>query len=203
LDLPALIQQYGYLAVFFGSVLEGETLLVLAGLAAHRGYLSLQWVVAIAALGAFIGDQTCFLIGRLLGQRVLARWPRLEPSVARADALLARYGTVLVIGLRFTYGLRLGGTIAIGMSRMPWLRFAGLNFVGALLWAPIIAGAGYLLGNAIEPLLAHARYAEYGVFAVVIIAGITLWLIRTRARSARARSRARDIGAARGPDRAP
>ena len=80
MDLPALIQQYGYLAVFFGSVLEGETLLVLAGIAAHRGYLSLQWVVAIAAVGAFIGDQTCFLIGRLLGQRVLARWPRLDGS---------------------------------------------------------------------------------------------------------------------------
>ena len=203
MDLPALIQQYGYLAVFVGSVVEGETLLVLAGIAAHRGYLSLQWVVAIAAVGAFIGDQICFLIGRRLGVSVLARGPRLEPSVARADALLARYGTVLVIGLRFTYGLRLGGTIAIGMSRMPWLRFASLNLVGALLWAPIIAGAGYLLGNAIEPLLAHARYAEYGVFAVVIIVGFTLWLLRRRARSRRASLLERDTGEARGPDRAP
>jgi membrane protein DedA with SNARE-associated domain len=185
LDLAALIHQYGYLAVFVGSVLEGETLLVLAGLAAHQGYLSLQWVVAIAAVGAFLGDQTCFLVGRRLGQSVLARWPTFEPSVARADALLARYGTVLVIALRFTYGLRLGGTIAIGMSRMPWLRFASLNLVGALLWAPIIAGAGYLLGNAVEPLLAHARYAEYGVFAVVMAVGIILWLLRRRARSAR------------------
>jgi membrane protein DedA with SNARE-associated domain len=185
LDLAALIQQYGYLAVFVGSVLEGETLLVVAGLAAHRGYLSLQWVIAVAAVGAFLGDQICFLIGRRLGQRVLARWPRLEPRIARADALLERYGTVLVIGLRFTYGLRLGGTLAIGMSRMPWPRFAGLNLIGALLWAPIIAGAGYLLGNAIEPLLAHARYAEYAVFAVVIVVGITLWLLRRRARSAR------------------
>ena len=90
MDIPALIQQYGYAAVFVGSVLEGETMLVLAGLAAHRGYLSLQWVIAIAVAGAFVGDQICFLTGRFLGRTVLARWPRLEPSVARADALLAR-----------------------------------------------------------------------------------------------------------------
>ena len=52
-----------------GSVLEGETLLVLAGLAARRGYLSLQWVVVVAATGAFIGDQICFFVGRRLNPR--------------------------------------------------------------------------------------------------------------------------------------
>ena len=180
MDLAALIQQYGYAAVFVGSVLEGETMLVLAGLAAHRGYLSLEAVMAIAAAGAFLGDLTCFLTGRFLGRRVLVRWPRLEPSVARADALLARYGAVLVIGLRFAYGLRLAGAIAIGMSRMHWLRFAAFDLLGVLLWAPLVAGAGYLLGNAVEPLLAHMHYAEYGVFAVVIIVGLTLWILRRR-----------------------
>ena len=67
MDLAALIQQYGYAAVFVGSVLEGETMLVLAGLAAHRGYLSLQWVMAVAVAGAFLGDLICFLTGRFLG----------------------------------------------------------------------------------------------------------------------------------------
>src|SRR5688572_910679 len=107
MDLAALIQQYGYAAVFVGSVLEGETLLALAGVAAHRGYLSLHWVMAVAAAGAFLGDQLCFLIGRRFGGLVLARWPRFEAPIARADALLARRGAVLVIGLRFMYGLRL------------------------------------------------------------------------------------------------
>lgn len=72
MDFAALIQQYGYVVVFVGSVLEGETLLALAGVAAHRGYLSLQWVMAVAAAGAFLGDQLCFLIGRRLGGRALA-----------------------------------------------------------------------------------------------------------------------------------
>jgi membrane protein DedA with SNARE-associated domain len=75
-DLGALIQQYGYMAVFVGSVLEGETLLLLAGLAAHRGYLRLEWIIVVAAAGAFLGDQICFLGGRLFGRPMLARWPR-------------------------------------------------------------------------------------------------------------------------------
>jgi membrane protein DedA with SNARE-associated domain len=180
MDLAALIQQYGYMAVFVGSVLEGETLLVLAGLAARRGYLSLQWVVVVAAAGAFIGDQICFFAGRRLGPRILARWTRLDSSIARADALLARYGAFLVIGLRFTYGLRLAGVLAIGMSRMSWLRFASLNLIGALLWAPIVAGAGYVLGSAVEPLLRDDRYDEYLIFGTVIFVGVLVWLLRRR-----------------------
>jgi hypothetical protein len=50
-DFASLIQQYGYAVVFVGSVLESETLLALAGVAAHCGYLSLQWVMAVAAAG--------------------------------------------------------------------------------------------------------------------------------------------------------
>lgn len=181
LDLAAVIQQYGYVAVFVGSVLEGETMLVLAGLAAHRGYLSLQWVIAVAAAGAFLGDLVYFVIGRRFGGRVLARWSRLQPSVARADALLARRrGALVVVGLRFLYGLRTAGVLAIGMSSMHWLRFASLNLLGVLLWAPIVAGAGYLLGNAVEPLLKHLRFAEYAVFAAVIVAGVSVWLLRRR-----------------------
>ena len=114
MDLASVIQQYGYIAVFVGSVLEGETLLVLAGLAARRGYLSLPWVVVVAVTGAFIGDQICFLVGRRLGPKVLARWSRLRPSIARADALLTRYGAFIVISLRFTYGLRLGVCSPLG-----------------------------------------------------------------------------------------
>ena len=188
MDLAAIIQQYGYLAVFIGSVLEGETLLVLAGLAAQRGYLSLEWVIAVAAVGAFLGDQLCFIAGRWFGRPRLARWPRLEPAIARADALLARRGAVIVVGLRFTYGLRLAAAIAIGMSRISWLRFASLNLLGVLLWAPIVAGAGYLLGNAVEPLLRHLRFAEYYVFAAVIIVGATVWVLR------RWRKRAGNVG---------
>ena len=75
------------------------------------------------------------------------------------------------------------------MSRMSWLRFASLNLIGALLWAPIVAGAGYLLGNAVEPLLKDGRHGEYFMFAAVIVIGAVFWFLqRRRARRAPERS---------------
>ena len=61
IDLPGLIDSYGYLAVFVGAFLEGETILALAGLAAYRGYLDFYAVVAIALFAGFAGDQFFYL----------------------------------------------------------------------------------------------------------------------------------------------
>ena len=64
MDLAGLIDSYGYLAVFFGALLEGETILALAGLAAFRGYLDLYKVIALAMFAGFLGDQIYFFLGR-------------------------------------------------------------------------------------------------------------------------------------------
>jgi len=62
--IRGLIDHYGYLAVFVGTILEGDTVLMLAGFAAHRGYLSLPLVLGAAALGGFLGDQFWYWLGR-------------------------------------------------------------------------------------------------------------------------------------------
>jgi membrane protein DedA with SNARE-associated domain len=188
MDLAAAVQHYGYPAVFLGSLLEGETVLALGGLAAHRGYLSLPWVIAIAAAGGFLGDQVGFVVGRRYGGRLMARYPRLAPGIARADALLERYDAGLIIAMRFIYGLRMSGALAIGMSRIHWLRFAVLNLVGALLWAPLVAGAGYFFGDVLERLLGDLERIEHWAFVALALIGIGLWLAgRRRERLRRSR----------------
>ena len=57
MNISELISQYGYWALFAGTLLEGETWLILAGFAAHQGYLQLHWVMLIAMTGGFLGDQ--------------------------------------------------------------------------------------------------------------------------------------------------
>src|SRR3954468_16604436 len=53
IDIPGLVDTYGYWAVFVGAFLEGETILALAGLAAYRGYLDFRWVVMVAMFAGF------------------------------------------------------------------------------------------------------------------------------------------------------
>ena len=75
--LEDLIADLGYIAVFIGTFFEGETVLALGGVAAAHGYLSLPMVIGIAIIGGFLGDQTCFFIGRRYGTRILAHFPGL------------------------------------------------------------------------------------------------------------------------------
>ena len=83
-NVPELIQHYGYLAVAVGTFLEGETVLLLAGAAASRGHLALPTVIGVATLASFAGDQLFFLLGRRHGSRLLARWPSLHARTAPA-----------------------------------------------------------------------------------------------------------------------
>lgn len=169
--LPTLIAQYGLIAVFAGSLLEGETLLLLAGYAAHRGYLDFAAVVAVAMLGAVIGDLGWFVLGRYQGRRLLDRHPRLGDKVRRALALIERHPTKILLAMRFAWGLRIALPVAIGMSRIPWRRFLLLNLLSALLWAPVVAGAGYAFGALIARHAAGLHRAEHwGMLAVVTLA---------------------------------
>jgi membrane protein DedA with SNARE-associated domain len=177
MNLESIIDGYGYYAVFLGSVLEGETILALGGYAAHRGYLALPWVIAIGAAGGFLGDQIYFGLGRWMGPSFLKRFPRTARQLPRLDRVAQRYPALVVILLRFMYGLRAVGPIALGAGRMPIGKFAALNAVGALLWAIVIAGAGYALGHSLELILADARKIEEAVFLAIMVAGVVAWII--------------------------
>lgn len=185
MNLPDLIETWGYWAIFGGSLLEGETLLLLGGFAAHRGYLSLPLVIGAAALGGFLGDQVYFLLGRRYGEGLLARFPRMRPRAARMRALLERYHAPVIVGVRFLYGLRTVGPMAIGMTSVPWVRFLALNFLGAVLWALAITLAGYAFGQAFELVLGNLRRYEEILITALALAGIAVWWWRRRRERAR------------------
>ena len=172
MDFPALIDSYGYAAVVAGAFLEGETILALAGLAAYRGYLDFLTVIALAALAGFLGDQFYFFLGRRHGSRILERFPHAHDRAVRFDALLARYHAPLIIAIRFMYGFRIVGPILLGMGRVPAWKFMVYNFVGAVIWAPLVAGVGYFFGNMLEAALHDMKRFELAGFAIVLAIGI-------------------------------
>lgn len=171
MSLAELIEQYGYPLLFLGTLLEGETFVLLSAFAAHRGYLDLGWVIAVATAGSFLADQTFIWIGRRFGAQFLARHPRLERGAARMRAVIARHPAASVLTVRFLYGLRIVGPIAIGMSPITRGRTVLLNLGGALLWAALLAGAGYLLGEALERALDDVKAIEERVLIAILAVG--------------------------------
>lgn len=187
MDLSSLIQQYGYFAVLVGSFLEGETILVLGGLAAHLGYLELPWVIACAFAGSSIGDQIYFLLGRYRGQALLDAHPRWQRKVDRAFDLVHRHQNLIILSCRFLYGMRIVTPFVLGMSRVGIPRFVSLNLLAAAIWATAIATLGYLFGHAMEAILGEIKRYEAAVMLSVVVVGLALWVISIHRSRRRAR----------------
>lgn len=178
MDLAALISDHGYWVLALGTLLEGETVLALAGFAAHQGYLSLPLVVAIAATAGFCGDLAWFWLGRRHGEVVLMRLPSVAAQAERMQRLIERHHEWVIVGIRFAYGLRIAGPVLIGTSNVPAWRFALFNALGAILWAPLIAGLGWVFGAAVERALGNLRQIELWLFATLAAIGAALWLLQ-------------------------
>lgn len=181
MNLSELIESYGYWAVLGGTLLESESVLLLAGYAAYRGLLGLHIVIAAAIVGSFLGDQLWFYLGRTRGEKLLKKFPSYAASAKRAQKLLDRHHTSVILGLRFLFGLRIVLPFAIGMSkRISTLRFQVLNLLGAVIWAASGTLAGFLFGRAIETVLDDFhRYDQY-IYLFLATAGIAYWLYSRR-----------------------
>jgi len=187
LSIAEWVQSYGYVAVAVGAFLEGETVLLLAGAAASRGHLSMPGVIAVATVASFAGDQLFFQLGRFYGRSLLERLPSLQRGTTRARALLARHNIPVILSIRFLYGLRIAGPIAIGMSGVSWLRFLVFNLLGAIAWALVIAGVGYWSGHALARLFATLDVDEIWLFAALLVVSLSAWLWARLRKSGRAR----------------
>jgi membrane protein DedA with SNARE-associated domain len=176
MDLQSLIENYGYVAIFIGTFLEGETILVLAGLAAHQGYLVLTWVILAAFLGSLGCDQLCFYLGRKHSQAVLSRRPAWKAKAEKVNRLMNRYQTLMIISFRFLYGLRTVTPFVIGMSTVSVKKFVVLNAAGALIWAAAVGSGGYLFGRALEVFIGRAKSYEIYVMGSIAIVGLLIWI---------------------------
>ncbi len=177
MSIEQLITDYGYPVLLIGTLLEGETIVVLAGFLAHRGYLSLQWVILVAFLGTFASDQFFFHLGRRKGGGFLEKKISWQTKSRKVFDLLQRHQTPVIIGFRFLYGLRTITPFVLGMSGVSTYRYLLLNGLGAFLWATAIACLGYAFGNLLELLLEEMRRYERLAAAGICIAGFVVWVV--------------------------
>lgn len=177
ININDLLVNYGYWAVFVGCLLEGETMLILGGLAAHQTSLRLVHMIVVATVGGMLGDQLLFWTGRYFGPRILPRLHRQQAAIDRVSGLIERYPTAAVFSVRFLYGMRLIGPLVIGASGLSPIRFSLINLLGAAVWAMLFVMAGYWAGEALEHLLGNLKPYRLPIFigVVMIAAGVALY----------------------------
>ena len=161
-----------------------ETALIVCGIQAARGQLALEWVIAFAALGAFIGDNLSYAAGNWLGRPAVKRFFRGEVSQQRlkwAQNFLKERGSYVLIVARFIPGGRTATTFTAGLVHLRWLtKFGPYIFVAAILWSLYGALLGYLGGRTFEDQPIYALLLAFGIAALITV-GVEVWR-RYRAR---------------------
>lgn len=177
------VEHYGLVFVFgivclesAGLWLPGETALIAAGVYASKGHLSIGGVVAVAAIGAIIGDNIGYWLGREGGRRLLYHYAFLTRFADRvmppAERFFARHGGKAVFLARFFGGVRVTGAWMAGISRMNWWRFLGWNAAGGIVWALGVGLIAYYVGKAAADAI--SRYGVYGGIGAVVLLALAL-----------------------------
>lgn len=133
----------GILVAFF---LPGDSILFAAGLiAGSRSDVNIAFLVFVIFLGAFIGDQVGYVLGRKYGRSYLERRdsPRIKKMVLRAEAFYEKYGWSAVILARFYPWIRTFMPPIAGIGKMNYYKFLAANALGALIWGVGITLLGY------------------------------------------------------------
>jgi membrane protein DedA with SNARE-associated domain len=135
-----------YAAAAAWAFFEGETFVLLAAAAGRASNLINPWFLMLSVWGgSFLGDQLWFSLGRRYGSRAVRKIPGAERKLASAIGFLEKYGVLFVLTFRFVYGVRNVASAACGVAKMPWARFAVLNFIAAGLWASSFVAAGWFI----------------------------------------------------------
>ena len=173
-NLPYLTH-YGLAIVFVGGIFESETILLLTGVICHRGLLPTEWIIVVAVLGAFVGDQFWFYIGRRYGQDALSRFPRLAKKADRVQPWLCKKSDLIAFGSRFVFGSHTVAPMLLGINNYSLIRFALFNVLSSITWVAVIFGAGYLLGESAEKFVGWIEHVELLLLIIVLFMFVLWW----------------------------
>ena len=169
---------------FVGLIAPGETTVIVGGVIAGQGEISLSVLIAIAWTCAVAGDLASYTAGRKLGRAWLLRHGErvqiTEERLHRVEQFFERHGGITILIGRFIGFVRALAPFIAGTSRMPLRRFLPYDVLGAGAWAATFATLGYVFWHSFDQL---TKYVSRGLFAfgtVVVVVGALVGLVQLR-----------------------
>ncbi len=168
---------------FVGLIAPGETAIVLGGVVAAQGEVSLPLILLAAWLAAALGDLASFVLGRRLGRRFLiAHGPRVgvtAPRLARVDTFFDRHGGKAILIGRFIGLVRAVAPFVAGASGLALRRFLPYSLAGTFLWATAFTLAGYAFHESFESAAGALTHVALALAVLAAIA-VAIKTLRTR-----------------------
>jgi membrane-associated protein len=186
-----------FVIAFFDSVVPivpSETTVIIGGVAAGLGNQPLALVITAGAAGAFLGDNTAYLLGRRMSGAIgrwAARKPKRQARLDWANNQIRQRGGLLLITARFIPGGRTALTVSSGITHQPRAWFAAWVAVAAVIWATYAALLGFMGGKTFED--DHTK-AFLLAFAAAISMTVAIEIFRhTRAKRTSRRDAAAEL----------
>jgi len=181
---------------FLGFVAPGETAVIVGGLVAGQGEISLLALIAIVWACCVAGDVTSYELGRRLGRGWLLRHgERLKITEERLDQVegfLEKRGAVMIIVGRFLGFVRPLMPFICGASKMPLRRFLPYDVLAAGLWSITFCVLGFVFWRSIDRLTTYVSRGLFAFGTLVVLVGGIVTLIHLR-RSPEARAKVREF----------
>jgi membrane-associated protein len=194
-NVPELIRLGGLLGIalvvfaetglMVGFFLPGDSLLVIAGIAAAAGQLDIVWLNLAVCLAAVVGDATGYWIGYRTGK---ALYSRPNSFFFRRDHLIKthefyeRHGGQTIVIARFMPIIRTFAPVVAGAATMTYRRFAAYNVVGGIGWVVSMTLTGYFLGRTVPNIEKNIHIVVAVVIGLSLLPGI-ISVLRARLQS--------------------
>ena len=170
-----------YWLVYVGTILEGETALLLGALTASQGLVDIFWVIAVGFAGATTGDQISYQIFRRFGPAMVSRNETLQRRSEKARRLLADHPIKFIVISRFLWGMRSACMLALAASDVPTRVFAPFNLLACALWASVVGILGYIFSGWVTEIVSTMDTISGrapAIFGGIVIFVLAVWLVR-------------------------
>lgn len=167
--MEVYIEKLGYIGIFVGTFLEGETTVLIGGILSRLGYMNIYKVFFFAFIGTFAGDFTFFSIGKIFGRNIVEKYEFLSSKVPIADKIIKKHGNFIIFIIRFLVGIRAVVLLLLGCTNIKISRFFLLSIANSILWSIVVSAVGYIFGNVVYIIVKDIKQYEWYIISGIIV----------------------------------
>jgi len=165
--MEEFISEWGYIALFLYSFGGGFLALAIAGVFSFTGELNIYYVILVASLSNFIGDQFLFLIARnnkAYAKSMMSKWGR---KIALTHLLMRKYGVWVVFIQKYIYGIKTLIPLAMGLTKFDFKKFTFYNLLASFIWGTVVGSIAYFMGQIFLDSL--EEYKNIGIVTLILL----------------------------------
>lgn len=159
--------------------LPSEIIMPFSGYLVYTGRFDLHAASLAGAIGCAVGSAVAYWAGVWGGRPFLEKYGRYllirRKDLDAADRFFERWGMWAVFIARLLPIIRTFISLPAGISRMPFVPFLILSFVGSVPWCYLLAYVGKVLGQNWTTIRNYFHGADL-LIGIVLVAGFAFWL---------------------------